>query len=116
MGLGIGLALWIFYPPTSDGSTNNNLQGKNSNKNNTSSSGDEDHNDGGYYESYSEAGVTNNRFQNIRRRPLQALLGMFVVMFLCLLLRIRRPNRMYEHAYLTGCDMVHTTHAALRLY
>ena len=42
-------------------------------------------------------------------RLAQGLLAVFAVQLFLLAVRIRRPKRMYEHPFVTGCELVYTT-------
>ncbi|CAB9512489.1 Pectinacetylesterase [Seminavis robusta] len=45
-----------------------------------------------------------------KQRPFKAYLFLLVVLFTCLVMRIRKPKRMFEQPFLTGCELVYTTH------
>lgn len=47
-----------------------------------------------------------------RKRPLQTLVAVVVLLVFLLLFQIRQPNRIYEQPFLTGCDLVYTTHVS----
>jgi Pectinacetylesterase len=45
-----------------------------------------------------------------RTYPFRGLVAVLAILFVCLVVRIRRPDRKYEQPFLTGCELVYTSH------
>jgi hypothetical protein len=45
---------------------------------------------------------------SIRRRPLFVFSGIYGILFVVLVARLRQPDRLYQNAFYTGCTLLHT--------